>query len=139
MCFFKTPIIISMHLFKSSSDITSVGANLIIFPCVGFASNPLFFISIQISHAKCWFFELSTSIALSNPFPLTSLTILKFKMLFNNFSLKIFPKKNAFSVRFSSFITSRAAIETLHARGFPPKLNHAHQVLSTTLYGYQLK
>ena len=99
------------------------GANLIIFPCVGFASNPLEAIFKHILHA---IFESLLSliiIAFKSPFPRTDLTILLSLMYLFNFSLKMIPKIFALSDNSSSFTTFKAAIATWHANGFPPKVD----------------
>lgn len=61
------------------------------------------------------------SIALNNPLPLTSFTICFGKVF--NLDLIISPNFNAFCGRFSSMITSSAAMPTLHPKGFPPNVD----------------
>lgn len=75
--FFSVCIIISTHSISCSLFITKGGANLIIFPCVGFAKRPLSLKAKQISHAV----ELSSvsfiKMAFNKPLPLIAFTILQ--------------------------------------------------------------
>ncbi|MNS87004.1 hypothetical protein D3C72_1209290 [compost metagenome] len=92
------------------------------FPWVGFANNPLSLNFKQISQAKSDSSSVLITIAFKSPFPRTSVIKLFFSAILFNPSLKITPKRSAFSASFSSLITSRAAIATAAATGFPPKV-----------------
>ena len=60
--------------------------------------------------------------AFNNPLPLTSSIKSLVFAYSDNSDLKILPKRSAFSARFSSMATSKAAMATLQAKGFPPNV-----------------
>ena len=62
-------------------------------------------------------------IAFKSPFPRTDCTILLSLMYLFSFSLKMMPNLSALRANSSSLITFKAAIATLHANGFPPKVD----------------
>ena len=62
------------------------------------------------------------TIAFNNPLPRTSFTILESASFSPNSFLKIFPSSRAFLASSSSTTTSSAAFATVHANGFPPKV-----------------
>ena len=70
---------------------TRGGANLILFPCVGFAKSPLSLILRQIFHGILDFESQSRIIAFSKPFPLTPLIIFLLLLIFMSSDLKISP------------------------------------------------
>jgi hypothetical protein len=115
-------VIIEIQSINCTSVITKGGAKRMILPCVGFANNPLSLSFIQISQAV----ELSSvsfiKIAFNNHLPLTDLT--KSFVLQNsvNSCLNIFPNLSALIANSSSATTSKAAIATAAAIGFPPNV-----------------
>ena len=109
--------------FICSSLIVKGGANRIIFPCVGFASNPLSFMARQTSQAlpKSAYPSLgwSITIAFRKPLPRTfSIQVLPSneERSYRN----CLPRERELSDSFSSRKTSSVAVATLHAGGFPP-------------------
>ena len=102
--------------------ITNGGANLIMFPCVGFASKPLSRNARQIFQAVSLSSSSLITIAFSKPFPLTKLTMLLVSMYLLISALNNSPKSKAFWAKSSSFTTSKAAIATAAATGLPPKV-----------------
>ena len=102
--------------------ITKGGAKRMMLPWVGFASNPLSLKAKQIFHAVSLSSVSFITIAFSNPLPLTNFTMLLDAIyLFYSFRNKL-PNSKAFLAKFSSLTTSRAAIATAAAIGFPPKV-----------------
>ena len=94
----------SDYLVTWLSLITKGGANLMIFPWVGFASNPFSAIDMQISQANSSSpgLELSISKATNKPLPRTFLTKSDEALMLDSPSIKALPCLEAFSASFSS-------------------------------------
>ena len=99
-------------------------------PCVGLASTPFSAIFTHTSHASFPFLGLII-MAFNNPFPRTNSIILE--SIARIASLNIFPSFSARSANFSSLTTSNAAIATLAASGFPPKVEPCSPGLITSI------
>lgn len=110
-------LMISTDSRISSSLITSGGANLMISPWVGLARSPLSRSRRHTLQASQSLVSLMT-MAFSNPFPLTAVTTSEGSFI-SSF-LKMAPILSAFSARFSSSKTSRAAMAIRQPSGLPP-------------------
>ena len=111
---------ISTHSNNWFLSMTNGGASLIILPCVGFAKSPLSLSFKQISHAVLLSGKSLITIAFNSPYPRTWVIKELDFINWDNSALKREPSVYAFSHKFSSFTTFKAAIATLQASGFPP-------------------
>src|SRR5699024_1388868 len=84
--------------------------------CVSLHKSPLSFNASQYGRAAS-----VNSIPINKPFPRTSL--MTGLSIFCSSDWKYFPNSKERSGNFSSTITSNAATDTAHARGFPPNVD----------------
>ena len=115
-------MIIETQSLNCASVITNGGAKRMMFPCVGFANKPFSAKRTQIFQAVSLSSVSLITTAFSNPFPLTKVVMFEVSINLPNYSRKIFPNFLAFCDKLSSETTSKAAIATAAATGFPPKV-----------------
>src|SRR5690625_5154054 len=113
--FYNTSLILSNAQSKSSLSIFSGGAKRMTLSCVSLHNSPFSLSFSQYARAgSC------SSTPINKPFPRTSLIFGLSSFLSS--AIIYSPSSRERSTKFSSSITSRAAIDTAQAKGFPPKV-----------------